>query len=223
MPLEKHNRELIAGFVAASAALVLFGWLADAVLRGATLRMDTSIRNAVHARATPGLTALMSFITQLGAPSVVIGFGVLLVLWLVAQHRGRAAVIFAVAALGAEALDQILKFVFQRPRPAAFFGFPQPLGYSFPSGHSVMAACFYGVAAAILTVRMRSRAARLVTWTLAAVLALIIGLSRIYLGVHYPSDVLAGYAAAIIWVAAVRAAYAIWFQRRDMPGPVEER
>jgi undecaprenyl-diphosphatase len=78
-----------------------------------------------------------------------------------------------------------------------------PSSNSFPSGHAFFAASFFGGLAALLTGRIQSRALRVAVWVTAAVLSLLVGLSRVYLGVHYPSDVLAGFAAAIIWVSAV--------------------
>jgi undecaprenyl-diphosphatase len=213
--MEKQNRTLMAGFLAAAGALVLFGWLAGAVLRGQTMTLDGAVRNAVHAWATPGLTAAMRGVTRLGAAEALIPLAALLLWRLRATGRQRAAVLFLVAAVGAEALELILKLVFRRARPEAFFGYLQPLGYSFPSGHAIVSCCFYGVAAAILTVRMRSRAARALTWAGAGLLAAVIGFSRVYLGVHYPSDVLAGYMAGVIWVAAVRAGYEIRLRRTN--------
>jgi len=116
--------------------------------------------------------------------------------------------------LGGEGLNQILKHLFARSRPEAFFGYTLPSSYSFPSGHAVVSCCFYGALAAILTRRMESGAKKLAIWAVAALMAALIGFSRIYLGVHYPSDVLAGYAAAIVWVSAVRAGYGFWLRRR---------
>jgi undecaprenyl-diphosphatase len=211
--MEKQSRALVAGFAAAVGALLFFGWLAGAVLRGQTLEMDGAIRNAVHTWASPRLTQAMLGVTELGAPSVLVPLGLLVAWRLYVTGRRRAAAIFAVAAVGAESLDIVLKVVFRRARPEAFFGYAQPLGYSFPSGHSIVSCCFYGVTAAILTVRMRSLAARIATWTVAALLVAAIGFSRVYLGVHYPTDVLAGYVAGIIWVAAVRLAYEIRLRR----------
>jgi undecaprenyl-diphosphatase len=212
--VEKHNRALIAGFLGAAAALVLFGWLTGEVMHGGSMRFDTAVRDAIHARASVRLTSVMRGATQLGSPAVLITLGVLLVWRLWAQGRRLAARLFIVACLGAEALDQILKVVFRRVRPEAFFGLDEPGGYSFPSGHSVMSACFYGAAAAILTTRMESRTAKTVIWGGAALLALAIGFSRVYLGVHYPTDVLAGYSAAAIWAGAVRTGYEIWLRRQ---------
>ncbi len=211
--MEKQKRPLTVGFLAAVACLILFGWLATDLWRGETFRFDTVVRDAVHSVASPELTVVVRAVTQLGSSWFVTTVAILLVWRLVAMGRRRAALILAAASVGGEALDQILKIVFRRPRPEVFFGMHQPSSYSFPSGHSVESACFYGVVAAILTVRIQSKAVRAACWTAASVLVLCVGLSRIYLGVHYPSDVLAGYAVAVIWVSAVRFAYERWLRQ----------
>jgi undecaprenyl-diphosphatase len=212
--LEKQNRELIAGFLGASTALLFLAWLTRVVLAGDSMRFDNAVRDAIHAWASEPLTFAMRGVTQLGSGAVLVVAGILIVLRLAAQGRRRAMLIFIAACVGAEALSEILKLLFRRARPEAFFGYAEPLTYSFPSGHSIMSACFYGVVAAILTVRMESRAKKIAIWAGAALLALAIGFSRVYLGVHYPTDVLAGYATAAIWVGTVRASYEVWLRRR---------
>jgi undecaprenyl-diphosphatase len=215
MPAEirRLNRALAAGFAAALLSLVLFGWIANQVARGRTLRFDDSVRAAVHAWASPAMTAAMRTITQFGSVPFVVAAGGLILWQLAAAGRKRAAWLLLIATLGAEALDQVLKLVFHRARPEAFFGYPEPVTYSFPSGHAITSASFYGVLAAITAVRLRRPIAKAAVWALAAFAALAIGISRIYLGVHYPSDVAAGYAAAVIWVGAVRAGYGLWLRR----------
>ena len=205
---------LIAGFLAAVAALLLFAWLANEMLEGDTLRFDGAVRNTIHSWASPPLTAAMRGITQLGSPEFLILISVVLVWRLAWMGRKRAATLLTVGAIGALVLNELLKQLFHRHRPDAFFGYAEPLGYSFPSGHAISSACFYGVAAAIIAARTRSRIKKALVWTGAALLAGLIGFSRIYLGVHYPSDVIAGYAAAIVWVTALRAAYGVWLRRR---------
>src|ERR1051325_9242719 len=104
--------------------------------------------------------------------------------------------------VGSLVLDLTLKYIYHRTRPTAYFGIA-PHSYSFPSGHALCSFCFYLVLAGLLSARIRSLALRIMIWTLAIVMVIIIGLSRIYLGVHYPSDVLAGYLAAAVWVGAI--------------------
>jgi undecaprenyl-diphosphatase len=88
----------------------------------------------------------------------------------------------------------------------AFFGLAEPIGYSFPSGHSLVSCVFFGVLAAFAAARTESRARRWLYYIVAALMIGAIGFSRIYLGVHYLSDVLAGYAGAIVWVFSVASA-----------------
>ncbi len=211
--MRKHHWDLIAGFAGAAAALAVFVWLAGQVFHHETIRFDALVRDGLHRLASPGLTWFFRIVTQFGSEMFLVPFGGFVVWRLAAAGRRRAAILFAVAAAGGEALDFVLKLLFRRTRPEVFFGLTAPGSYSFPSGHSMLSACLFGVLAAILTVRMKSRARRAAIWAAAAVATLLIGLSRIYLGVHYPSDVLAGYAAAVIWVASVRAGYIVWMRR----------
>ena len=104
---------------------------------------------------------------------------------------------------GATLLNLLLKQTFARTRPDPFFDYPLPVSHSFPSGHAFFAASFFGGLAVLVSGRVRSSALRLAVWIVALSLVLLIGLSRVYLGVHYPSDVFAGYAAAVVWVAGV--------------------
>jgi undecaprenyl-diphosphatase len=195
-------------------ALILFVWLAREVSRGDAMRLDTPIRNAVHARSSPPLTAAMRGVSLIGSEVCLVPLGLILVWRLLAAKRRRAAVVFAVAALGAEALDQIMKLLFNRPRPEPFFGLASPITHSFPSGHAMVSCCFFGVLAAILAARgapwAASRLKRMAIFAAAAILVALMGFSRVYLGLHYPTDVLAGYAAAVVWLAVVRTAYPVF-------------
>lgn len=143
---------------------------------------------------------------------------ILSVIAFLSLHWRREALWMVVTILGALVLDLSLKYAFHRPRPVPFF-VPVPYTYSFPSGHSLFSFSFYGVLAGLLTRRIRSRMLRVLIWTLAAVLVAAIGLSRIYLGVHYPSDVIAGYLAASLWVSTLVALDRVRVQRKNASGP----
>ena len=212
--VDRQNRILIAGFFAACSALLLFGWLATQVLRRASIAFDTAVRETVHAGAAPWLTFLMRRLTILGSELFLVPLGAVIIWQLVAAGRRHAAVLFTIAALGGEALSQILKLLFTRTRPEAYFGYTLPRSYSFPSGHALVCCCFFGALAAILTRRMSSAPKQRAIWAGAALLAFLVGFSRVYLGVHHASDVIAGYSAAIVWVAAVGAGYGFWLRRR---------
>ena len=196
-------------WLVAALALILFVWLAREVTRGDAMRLDTPIRSAVHARSSPPLTAMMRGLSLIGSEVVLVPLGVVLVWWLVAAKRRRAAAVFAVAALGAEGLDQIMKLLFNRPRPEPFFGLASPITHSFPSGHAMVSCCFFGVLAAILAAREQSHARRVALFAAAAIVVGLMGFSRVYLGYHYPTDVLAGYAAAVVWLGVVRTVYPV--------------
>jgi undecaprenyl-diphosphatase len=201
-------------FPTAAAALALFSWLAYKVMRGETQRLDTVIRDAVHSWASPPLTDAMWVTTHLGSPLFVIGAS-LIVAWRIARGgHGREAVLLLVLIIGADALQALLKPVFQRERPSAFFGYPDPTSYSFPSGHAVLSVCFYVALAAMISPRIGSRVKKAAIWAAAVLIIALIGFTRIYLGVHYASDVLAGYAAGAVWLAVVAAMNEIWLRGR---------
>ena len=111
---------------------------------------------------------------------------------------------FGAMMAGAVVLENALKYAVHRTRPEPFFGTP-PESYSFPSGHALFSACFYGALAWMLAARTRNAGACAAIWTAALALIAAIGLSRVYLGVHYPTDVIGGYLVAAFWLAGLLA------------------
>jgi len=158
------------------------------------------------------MTRGMIAISYLGGDGLIIGVFISLAVFLSVRWR-RAALWLVISILGALVLDLSLKYAFHRARPTPFFG-PLPHTYSFPSGHALFSFCFYGVLAGLLADRVRSFKLRILVWTLAALLVAAIGVSRIYLGVHYPSDVIAGYLAATLWVSTMIAVDRVKKQRK---------
>lgn len=205
---------VLTSLAVAVGALVLFTWIAEEMLEGDTARFDMAVRMWVHGFASPAMTSVMRFITDLGSPGLavvaVISIGIFL-----AKGWKRGAVWIVVSLAGASLLSVALKYGFHRPRPVPFFGVA-PHSYSFPSGHSLFSFCFYGVLAGLIAARVKSIWLRVLVWSLAAVLVLTIGISRIYLGVHYPSDVVAGYLAAAVWVSSLVIADRVHKTRRGL-------
>jgi len=118
-----------------------------------------------------------------------------ILVWRWEKRGGRKAACRLVAgSLSAEVVAQLLKAMIHRPRPELFFGLVPSETYSFPSGHAFVPTVFFGILAGILAPGARWPAA-------VAALAALVGFSRVYLGYHYPSDVVAGWALALVWLA----------------------
>ncbi|MCY7346680.1 MAG: phosphatase PAP2 family protein [Pyrinomonadaceae bacterium] len=194
---------LFAGLLSAIAVLFFFGWLADEMLEGDTRRFDEAVRNFVHGFAFPALTSLMQLASFLGSTLFLVIFGVIIVIALYLRNHRRGAILFTTTTIGSSLLVFVLKHVFKRVRPEPFFDTILPSSDSFPSGHSLGAFCFYGALAAILSARTNKLSLKIIIWISAAAMILFVGISRIYLGVHYPSDVVAGYAVGLIWVITI--------------------
>jgi undecaprenyl-diphosphatase len=195
---------LAVGLVIAALAMALFVWLGEEVLEGETRAVDLWVRNQIHAHTGPGLTSLMIAASRWGAPGVLAIFGVVASVVFLARAWRRAALLVLVIMAGAGILDVMLKQLYGRTRPLPLFDFyPSPGSYSFPSGHALFATCFFGGVAVLASHRARRPAARVAIWLAAFLAVALIGISRIYLGVHYPSDVLGGLAAGAVWVSTV--------------------
>ena len=210
---------LIYGIFGALLALFFFERLADEILEGEKLAFDAGIRNYVHSFASPRLTEAMRVLSDVGNITAVVVTAAIACVVLLIRHRRAGAILMAVTIGGAAILMWGLKILFHRTRPEPYFGIPVPTDYSFPSGHSLVAFCFYGVLAAMVSAELARRWKRVLVWIAAATMAFSIGLSRIYLGVHYPSDVLGGYLAGAVWITAVALVYRR-FRRRGLANTV---
>jgi undecaprenyl-diphosphatase len=181
-------------------SLGLLIWLVAAVASGSTQDFDASIRNGVHGFAFPAVTALAQAITRLGSIAFLAGaYAVCLVALLLARLR-RDAIRLTWIMAGAIAIENGMKYSIQRIRPDAFFGI-DPTTYSFPSGHSLLSLCFYLTIAVLIARRVGNAFGRGAILAAAALLIAAIGLSRIYLGVHYPTDVIGGFLVAACWIS----------------------
>jgi len=163
---------------------------------------DRSIIGFAQGKESPALTSVMKFFTDIGSggPVVVITIAILLFLFFVLKHR-RELLLFIFVLAGSEVLNVALKSVFHRERPTAHRLIAET-GFSFPSGHSMGAFSLYGILAFLLWRHIPIWWGRTLLLVFSCALILAIGVSRIYLGVHYPSDVLAGYLASGFWLGA---------------------
>jgi len=185
--------------LAAALAALIFLLEARWVMAGESMVFDLWIRGTAHAWASPLLTQILFSITMLGSQWVMLPLGAVVVWRLAIMRRERQAMLLAACGLGAELVSNLLKLTFHRPRPPVFFGLSPAETFSFPSGHAFVSTVFYGLLAAILMGRYPLRRSGIVAT--AALTVVLIGYSRVYLGYHYPSDVLGGWTCATGWLA----------------------
>jgi undecaprenyl-diphosphatase len=194
---------LVVRILATTVAVFFFVWLTREVLEGDTLTFDQTVRSFIHGFASYSLTQVMQAVTFLGSTLFLsVGTAVVLIIFIV-RKLWRSAVMFAVIMAGAVLINYTLKTTFERERPLAYFDYAMPASFSYPSGHTFFSSCFYGALAWMITRHLRKRWAKVAVWISASIIVLAIGVSRVYLGVHYPTDVIAGYTAAFIWLSAV--------------------
>ncbi|MDR0268433.1 phosphatase PAP2 family protein [Paenibacillus sp.] len=179
---------------------VLFAIITVLVVTDHMAWFDDAVISAVQGLENDWLTSMMKFFTFIGSSlmSVIIFVLVFFFLMIVLKHR-RELIMFLIAVGGSELWNLILKDIIQRARPNTH-RLIEITGFSFPSGHSMGAFSLYGAITYLLWRHIPSFAGRIVMITAGIALTLLIGISRIYLGVHYPSDILGGYVASATWL-----------------------
>jgi membrane-associated phospholipid phosphatase len=198
--LQAFGLPLLGALLILVASLWAFGAIAEDLLEEDT-EDDQRLAEWLHGRATEPLTDLFRGITWLGNVPTLLAVTLLAVGIFWRRRERTDAVFVALAFLGGQVLSNGMKLGFRRERPF----FPDPLAtestYSFPSGHALVSLTVYGSVALVLAQRLPTRGKRALVLATAAALVLAIGFSRLYLGVHFLSDVLAGYAAGAAWLA----------------------
>ena len=194
---------LTAGLLLSLGALWLFGGISeDVVHHDPITQVDLTIANAFHRHATPTGIAIAKGVSFLGSPGFVAAWGLVLIIVLLVRRRALLAGGWIAAVAGGGLLDLALKRVFHRTRPTWDVPLLTARGWSFPSGHAMGSLIAYGMLAYLLVRDAKGRRPRMAIIVGAVLLVLLVGLSRMYLGVHYLSDVLGGYAAGVVWLAA---------------------
>jgi undecaprenyl-diphosphatase len=209
--------ELLVGLSVSLGALWLFAELAEEVFEGETRRLDAAVLLWMHDTFPAWFGPPLRVVTALGYPWAVVPLLLLAVFAFYRKSLVASAALLLVSVPGAAILGLVLKGLYERPRPDLFeSGYTAPF-YSFPSGHAITAVSFYGVLTLLVARRLDGRR-RWIVVAVGAALVLLIGFSRLYLGVHYPSDVLAGYLAAALWVGTVGMALLLWRSLRSAGG-----
>jgi undecaprenyl-diphosphatase len=208
---------LAIGVLLLIGASWIFAGIAGDVMTGDPITTtDVRIAYWFHSHATLPLTRAMLFITHIHGTAGILFLSLLAAIYLIRSKERYWLLALVIAVPGSMILNAALKHVFQRSRPA----FDEPLltltTYSFPSGHAAGATAFYGMLAAYFVCAVKPWRGRIAIALSAVALVALMGLSRIYLGVHYLSDVLAGIAESIAWLALCLTAVAVLRQRQAM-------
>ena len=194
--------------------LVLFGWLTGLVMSGRTDAWDQQVMLSLAGDRGPWLNWWMTVLSAAGSGAVEIPLALLLLYGLVSRDRVAEARGYASAVLSGWALYAVAKLVVHRARPHVITHLMHGAGwYSYPSGHSMLGPLVFGLGAIIWAVPWQRRSAR---WTIlggAVLLSAAIGLSRAYVGVHYPTDSIGGLLLGTGWSAL----WLLWWERRRAP------
>jgi len=152
---------------------------------------------------SPMWSSLFLTVTKLGSGISLTVIGCSAGIVFIALRWFRPVLLLILAMAGQAALHHGFKWLIARPRPPALINYKAIETFSFPSGHALSAACLYCAIAWIVTSQLENPAVKAVIWIATIIVVFLIGMSRVYIGVHYPTDVLAGFLAAVIWTFAV--------------------
>ncbi|MGZ4160697.1 MAG: phosphatase PAP2 family protein [Neobacillus sp.] len=196
---------LFSAFMITLVCIIGFSFISLLISDHRIITFDSSVIASIQGRESPMLTSLMKFFTFIGSAPFVIILSVLLLVFLykVLHHR-LELILFIAAVAGSAVINQVLKSIFHRVRPN-LHRLIDVSGYSFPSGHAMNAFTVYVIISFLLWRHIPSKLGRSILLFLSILMILAIGISRIYLGVHYPSDIIGGYFASGFWLAI-----AIW-------------
>lgn len=190
---KNYGKYIIAGF-----GIVVFGIIATLLLLNKITPFDNVIYNTIISLKSDSVTTFFKLITKLCNEKFIIIATVLIFIILLFKKK-KIGFILTLNVLLCSGLNTIIKHIFLRPRPVGLKLIKQG-GYSFPSGHSMMAVAFFGILIYLVCKSKWNKTIKIILSSLLTILILLIGISRIYLGVHFASDVLAGFAIALSYL-----------------------
>lgn len=199
------RKPLSVAVVFCLSSIIVFGILAYFVHVHDVIYFDSHVIDLVQGMESAGLTLMMKFLSFIGSAPVVIVLSLIILyfLYIVRKHR-HELVLFIGVMVGSPILNMLLKGLFERARPE-FHRLVEISGYSFPSGHAMTAFTFYGIFTFLLWRHIPVVWGRTVLLLFSGIMIVGIGISRIYLGVHYPTDIIGGYLASATWLG-----FSIW-------------
>lgn len=204
------------GWIWTLAALFAFAAIALAIDAGALAPLDERVLLSLREgdRADPlgpaWVEELARDVTALGGTPFAIGASVIALVYFMLRNKPASALFTLVVAGGAQSLSEGLKAIFRRPRPDLVPHEVEVYSASFPSGHALLAASLFLTAAFVRAQAEQNARIRAFTIAAAIVLTMMVAASRVYLGVHWPSDVVAGWCAGLAWALVASRAYAAW-------------
>ncbi len=193
----RSSNPLLIALVCGTLLLILTA----AVWFGVTDQFDIAVRELALNANPVGAETIWKQISFLGSAEVIVVLSVLAVFAFALLKKQRGAIHFALVMIGGVIIENAMKLAVHRPRPAEVFANTLPSSFSFPSGHALFATAFYGSVALIACKATTNSKKRKAVGMSAIALILAIGMSRIFLGVHYPTDVLGGFLTAVLWIA----------------------
>jgi undecaprenyl-diphosphatase len=193
---------LCVGFLAAATLLGVLG-LFTTNSHLIVPHFDEYVRLKVQSIASANVTAAMRILTRLGSTLGLTALGMVVIGFFLYMRRLKYIGLLLLVMAGQGILQFGFKEIFERQRPQAMFDYVIGDTPSFPSGHSIAATCFFGLLAYLISLEVKSTSQKFAVCALAVVIILTVGFSRVYFDVHYPSDVVAGYLAGVIWASSV--------------------
>ena len=208
---------LTAGLVVSSACVLIFGKLTENIINNeAIVSIDNWVLDNILYFRTPFVTWIMIIITNIGEWITVYLLSIPITIYMLAKKRIGSAIGYVVAVIGGGGLSILLKYAIGRERPISETTLIRVGGFSFPSGHAMLSVVFYGMIAYFLIKRSNTWKMKLFIMTSTGFMIFLIGLTRLYLHVHYLSDVIAGYVGGMFWLIICITGLEIYQKRRDL-------